>query len=132
MSGGPLPPPMIHNKRHVPTGSYPNDRRAQQHQQHQHQHQQQQQQQQQQPPLHEHPPNNDSNNNNNNTNTHNNHSNNNNGYNNRGWKRPCMFSFNEYLILIFLIKGKNLMAPHPHQQHLKYVKFQLNLILFQN
>jgi len=96
MPGGSAPP-VIHMKRHVTTGPYPNDRRAQQ----------QQQQQQQQ---HEHPSNNDSNNNNNNTNTNtntnnnnNNHSNINNGYNNRGWKRPCMFScfyFNKYCILI--------------------------------
>ena len=117
MSGGPVPP-MIHNKRHVTSGPYPNDRRAQ-HQQHQHQHQQQYQQQQQQQPQqqqqqqqqqHEHLSNNESNNNNNNnTNTQNNHSNNNNnnnGYNNRGWKRPCMFPFNKYPNFIFEYKGQ--------------------------
>jgi hypothetical protein len=77
MSGGPAPL-ITHIKRHATAGPYPNERRPQQQQQH------------------EHPPNNDSNNNNNNNNNNNsnnnhNHNNTNNGYNNRGWKRPCMF-----------------------------------------
>ena len=94
MSGGPVPP-NLHPKRHISTGPYGNDRRAQQHQQ-----QQQQQQ-------HEHLSNNESNNNNNNTNTNHNHSNiNNNGYNNRGWKRPCMFSSKEIFHSYFSIKGQ--------------------------
>lgn len=99
MSNNPVPP-VMHAKRHVTTGSYPNDRRA-----HPHPHSQQQQQQQQQQ-QHEHSSNNESNNhpnpNNNNNNT-NNHSNTNNGYNNRGWKRPCMLIFHISYYLYFLL-----------------------------
>jgi hypothetical protein len=116
MSGGPMPP-IIHTKRHIAAGPYQNDRRTQQQQQQQH----------------EHPANNDSNNNNNNNNNSNtNHSNTNNGYHGRGWKRPCMFFFIRINIvfLFYKIKGKNLMDQH--QQHSKYVKSQLNIILFQN
>jgi hypothetical protein len=109
MSGGPMPP-IIHPKRHIAAGPYQNDRRTQQ--------------------QHEHPSNNDSNNNNNNNNT--NHSNTNNGYHGRGWKRPCMFFFIliNIVFLFYKIKGKNLMDQHP--RHSKYVKSQLNIILFQN
>lgn len=64
-------PHVMHTKRHMTAGSYPNDRRSQQH---------------------EHSSNNDSNNHNNNAPQQQQHhsNNNNNGYNNRGWKRPCM------------------------------------------
>ena len=104
----PPPLPLVHTKRHVTSGLYPNDRRIQQH---------------------EHPPTNDSNNNSSQSNT-------NNGFTNRGWKRPCMlfifiFQIN-FLLLSYKIQGENPMDLDHYHQHLKYVKFPLNLILFQN